>query len=69
MKQYATIKSKEAGDSARPVFDVRWKPFFLNVEAPETSAEPIKVRPELVVYCRVEGSEVYTSTTDCKALR
>lgn len=37
MKQYTTIEPKGAE------FDVRWKPFFLNVESPETSEEPIKV--------------------------
>lgn len=41
MKQFATSQPTEK-DSQPPVFDVRWKPFFLNVKSPETSEEPIK---------------------------
>lgn len=47
MKQFAASRPN---DSQPPAFDVRWKPFFLNVKSPETSEEPIQVRP------RVEGS-------------
>lgn len=43
IKQFAAIQPKDTA-SPPPVFDVRWKPFFLNVKAPETSEEPIKVR-------------------------
>ena len=42
MKQFATRPTEE--DSQPPTFDVRWKPFFLNVKSPETSEEPIQVR-------------------------
>ena len=46
MKQFTSNLPTE-DDSQAPVFDVRWKPFFLNVKSPETSEEPIKVRPGL----------------------
>ncbi len=41
MKQFAA-----EGSSAQspPEFDVRWKPFFLNIKSPETSEVPIVVR-------------------------
>lgn len=43
MKQFATSQPTEK-EQEPPVFDVRWKPFFLNVKSPETSEEPIQVR-------------------------
>ncbi|CAN0426557.1 unnamed protein product [Ectocarpus sp. 12 AP-2014] len=38
MKQFA---AREPSTRSPSVFDVRWKPFFLNIEAPETSELPI----------------------------
>lgn len=44
MKQFSAAPSSGDAPTSSPVeFDVRWKPFFLNVESPETSEEPIKV--------------------------
>lgn len=40
MKQFTAAQPKDASS----VFNVSWKPFFLNVESPETSDVPIKVR-------------------------
>ena len=39
MKQFSTTQPNDTP----PIFNVSWKPFFLNVESPETSDVPIKV--------------------------
>ncbi|CAN0403456.1 unnamed protein product [Pylaiella littoralis] len=57
MKQFAV---KHSSPTSAPVFDVRWKPFFLNVESPETSEVAIVEYLEMK-YGKGAGSRMATS--------